>query len=240
MKIDVISPILAPAEGHDWREGFRRRDCASVPAEFRFFYIDNGPRFIQNAYDDAHAAPALLRRVQRCAAEGAQAIVINCSADTALRACREAVRIPVIGPSECTMLYAPQLVDSFAVLTFASRINSRFTRIAHELGLSHRLANVISVETGFDALSGGSDAVAQSLYDAIVSERERSGCEGFILGCTDFEDVAPQLSALLEKNNVPAVILKPFEISAWTAYITVQMKLAQGSGSYPAPLFPLE
>ena len=86
-------------------------------------------------------------------------MVINCSADTALRACREAVSIPVIGPSECTMLYASQLVDSFTVLTFAKRINGRFHRIAQELGLAHRLAAVDSVEMDFDDISTGQDKV---------------------------------------------------------------------------------
>ena len=52
MKIFVISPILPP-EGEDYREQYRRRDSAQIPAEFSFAYIDKGPRFIQNAYDDA-------------------------------------------------------------------------------------------------------------------------------------------------------------------------------------------
>ncbi len=239
MKIFVISPILPPPDGEDYREGYRRRDCAEIPADFSFAYIDEGPRFIQNAYDDAHAGLDLIRKVQAAERDGADAVVINCSADTALRACREAVSIPVIGPSECSMLYAAQLVDSFSVLTFAKRINGRFYRIAHELGVSHRLANVISVETDFDDISNGSDMVVDSLYEAIRQEYERSGCDGYILGCTDFEDVAPQLSEKLKENQLNVVLLKPFEISAWSAYITVKMGLRQGRSSYPMPLFPM-
>ena len=63
MKIFVISPILPP-EGEDYREQYRRRDSAQIPAEFSFAYIDKGPRFIQNAYDDACAAPDLIRKIQ--------------------------------------------------------------------------------------------------------------------------------------------------------------------------------
>lgn len=238
MNIFVISPILPP-EGEDYREKYRRRDCAQVPAEFSFAYIDKGPRFIQNAYDDACAAPDLIRKIQEAERKGYDAAVINCSADTAIRACREAVSIPVIGPSECTMLYASQLVDSFAVLTFARRINSRFRRIAHELGLSHRLAAVESVEMDFDDISNGQDQVVDRLYETISDLHSRTGCDGYILGCTDFEDVAPQLSQRLSDGGLEVVLFKPYEIAAWHAYITVKMGLRQGCSSYPKPLFPI-
>ncbi|MDR3729296.1 MAG: aspartate/glutamate racemase family protein [Oscillospiraceae bacterium] len=238
MKIFVISPILPP-EGEDYREQYRRRDSAQIPAEFSFAYIDKGPRFIQNAYDDACAAPDLIRKIQAAEQDGADAVVINCSADTALRACREAVSIPVIGPSECTMLYASQLVDTFTVLTFAKRINGRFYRIAQELGLSHRLAAVESVEMDFDDISNGQDKVVDKLYETIRAIHDRTGCDGYILGCTDFEDVAPQLSKRLKDGGVDVILFKPYEIAAWQAYITAKMGLRQGSASYPKPLFPI-
>ena len=72
MKIFVISPILPP-EGEDYREQYRRRDSAQIPAEFSFAYIDKGPRFIQNAYDDACAAPDLIRKIQAAERDGADA-----------------------------------------------------------------------------------------------------------------------------------------------------------------------
>lgn len=237
MNIFVISPILPPPAGEeDYREAYRRRDCEAVPARFTFSYLDHGPRFIQNAYDDAQAAPDLLRKVIEAERGGADAVVINCSADTALRACREAVSIPVLGPSESTFLYAAQWTDAFAVLTFSQRINGRFHRIAQELGLSHRLRAVQSVEMDFDAISNGQDAVVERLYAAIAALHSETGCDGFILGCTDFEDAAPELSQRLEAGGLHVLLFKPFEIAAWQAYITVQMGLCQGKNSYPAPL----
>lgn len=238
MKIAIISPILAPPsreDGIDYREKFRLRDCANVPAEFEFSYISEGPRFILNSYDDSYAAPDLLRKVIEAEKNGADAIVINCSADTALRACREAVSIPVIGPTESTFLYASQLVDTFAVLTFSNRINNRFVRIAHELGLSHKLECVKSVEIDFDDISNGEQAVVDSLFDVIKGIHDEDRCDGYILGCTDFEDVAPQLSEKLKQNSIEVVLLKPFEISVYQAYITASMGLKQGKNSYPKP-----
>ncbi|MDR2156780.1 MAG: aspartate/glutamate racemase family protein, partial [Clostridiales Family XIII bacterium] len=153
MKIAVISPILAPEQGDGTgacRNSFRLRDCSKLCADFEFYYIEDGPKFIMNAYDDAFAVPALLRQAKKAEAKGADAIVVNCSADTGLRALREALSIPVIGPTEATMLFAVQLVDKFCVLTFDERINGRFERIARLLGLSHNLDCVQSVEIPFD------------------------------------------------------------------------------------------
>ncbi len=205
MKIAVISPILAPA-AYDYRKKFRLKDCENVPAEFVFSYIDVGPQFILNAYDDAYAAPDLIRKVVQCEQKGFDAVVINCSADTALRACREAVSIPVIGPTECTMLYAGQLVDQFSVLTFSARINSRFERIAHELGVSHRLACVSSVEIPFHDLSNGQEKVENALLEEIKRISAATGCDGYILGCTDFEDVAWGLNEKLQEENLNVVL----------------------------------
>ena len=122
MKIAVISPIQPPLlklGEMDRREQFRLRDCQKIPAEFVLSYLQDGPKFIMNAYDDAQAVPSLIRQVMQEEKDGADAIVINCSADTGLRACREAVSIPVIGPTESTMLYASQFVDHFCILTFS-------------------------------------------------------------------------------------------------------------------------
>ena len=234
MKITAISPIMAP-EGCDYRAKYRLRDCADIPADFEFTYIDGGPQFILNEYDDIHAAPLLVKKVLECENSGSDAVVINCSADTGARACREAAKIPVIAPTECTMLYACQLVDSFAVLTFAKRINSRFYRIAEGLGLRNRVSAVESVEMEFSSLSNGSEAVVNALYETIVDIRKRTDTDGYILGCTDFEDVAPELKGKLADNGVQAVLLKPFEIAAYQAYITAAMKLDHGRSSYPAP-----
>lgn len=234
MKIAIISPILAP-KTEDYRTGYRRRDCESIPAEFEFHYIDQGPAMILNAYDDAYAAPDLIRKTVDCESRGMDAVVINCSADTALRACREAVSIPVIGPTESTMLYASQFVDHFSVLTFSERINSRFERIAFDLGVSHRLTCVSSVEIAFEHLSGGATDVVDALYEKIAGIAEKTGCDGYILGCTDFEDVAQELSERLRQQNLNVVLFKPFEISAYQAYMSVAMGLKTGKNSYPTP-----
>jgi allantoin racemase len=237
MKIAVISPILAPdvwAED-DARINFRKRDCAGIPAEFTFSYIDRGPRFILNDYDGVQAAPGLIEKAEEAERDGASAIVINCSADTALRACRESVDIPVIGPTQCALLYAAQFVDKVTVLTFSNRINHRFERIAREAGVSHLLSSVRAVEMDFGDVGGGVH-VARALYEAIAGDREMGNSDGFILGCTDFEDAAPELKGLLDASKVDAVVFKPFEIAVHQAYDAAVMGLKQGRLSFPRPV----
>lgn len=49
--------------------------------------------------------------------EGYDAVVVGCFCDCALQACREAVRIPVMGPCESAMLLAQLLGRKFSVVT---------------------------------------------------------------------------------------------------------------------------
>lgn len=242
MRISIISPILSPenagVEG-DFRKDFRLRDCAGIPADFDFHYIDQGPAFILSDDDDAMAVPHLLRKATALASEGTDAIVINCSADTGLRLLRESLSIPVIGPTEASMLYAPQLVDRICVLTFSQLINARFERMADALGLRRYLDLVHSVETPFESISNGASEIEDKLFSAICSIRAERGCDGFVLGCTDFEDVAPGLSEKLRAAGIAAVVLKPFEIAVWQAYITVAMGLARGGKRRSMQMPPL-
>lgn len=231
IRIGIISPILAPKD--DYRSQYRLRDCSGIPADFEFSYIEEGPEFILNAYDDAMAAPGLLQKVQEYEKRGFDAVVINCSSDTALRACREAVDIPVIGPTEATLLYGIQLTERFCILTFSEKMNDRFYRIAREIGVEHRICEVCSVNMNFSEISNGEEHVVNALYQNIKDLYEKTKCDGYVLGCTDFEDVAPQLSKRLKENGLDVVIYKPFEISAYQAYMTVAMGLRQGKNSYP-------
>lgn len=231
IRIAIISPILAPKD--DYRSQYRLRDCRGIPAEFEFSYIEKGPNFILNAYDDAMAAPGLIQKVLEYEKKGFDAVVINCSSDTALRACREAVSIPVIGPTEATLLYGIQLTEKFCILTFSEKMNDRFYRIAKELGLEDRICKVQSVEMDFSQISNGEEHVVKALYQNIEALYRETKCDGYVLGCTDFEDVAPQLSEKLKENDLDVVVYKPFEISAYQAYMTVAMGLRQGKNSYP-------
>lgn len=254
MKITVIAPIKAPKhkageeDSRDSvREEYRRKKCCTgLPAQFEFVFIDEGPKLLLNAYDQTYAAPGVVKKAIEAESAGSDAIVINCTADTALRACREAVSIPVFGPTESTMLYAAQFTDQFSVLTFSDRINGRFYRIAAELGMSARLTCSKTVKLP-QYSDKGADDVINALFNTISEIYQSTLCDGFMLGCSDFEGmgymlgcpgvvgVEEGLTQRLAAAGMDIVLYKPFEIAIYQAYISVLMNMKSGRRSYPLP-----
>lgn len=256
MKITVIAPICKPkkspesqnsGEKDQVRKQYQlKKCCTELPADFDFVFIEQGPSLVLNAYDQTFAASGVVQKAIEAQHNGADAIIINCTADTALAACREAVDIPVIGPTESTMLYTTQFTDQFCVLTFSNRINGRFIKIARELGLSHRLtaATTVSLPAGSDK---GKEDVINALYNKIKEVYENTLCDSFMLGCSDFEGmgymmgcpgvagVEEGLKAKLLEAGMEVHLYKPFEVAVYQAYISVLMERTNSRKTYPKP-----
>jgi Hydantoin racemase len=242
MKITVIAPIALKR-----KSTYESKPCCqSLPCDFDFVFIDEGPMLILNAYDQAFASPGVVLKAQEAEANGADAIIINCTADTALYACREAVSIPVIGAAESTFLFTAQFTDQITVLTFSDRINGRFYDIARNLGMSHRLtcSRTVSLPEG----SGkGKDDVVNALYENIKDIYDHTRCDSFMLGCSDFEGMGHMmgcpgvagidegLKAKLSENSLKVYLYKPFDVAVNQAYIAALMHARSSRKTYPAP-----
>ena len=98
-RIELITPIIT--------EGIRTLD------EVMPFYrpdliitqslIKMGPASIESEFDEAICIPGTIRRAIDAEKDGAHAIIIDCMGDPGLQACREVVKIPVVGPSQAAM-----------------------------------------------------------------------------------------------------------------------------------------
>jgi allantoin racemase len=236
MKIRIISPLSEVPGPRDARRiELRMAAVAGIPAEFSHAYPTGGPIAIESEYEDALAVNGTVREVIRAERDGMDAVVINCTADTGLNASREAVNIPVVAPSLASMHLAAQLTHRFSVLSFSERINSRFADMAWRWGLAHKLASVRSVEIPFGNLYNEADILAQTLFEAGLKCVEEDGAHGLILGCTDFEDVAQQIQAKFDQQNIRVLIFQPFVIAAYQAYALASMGLRQSKLTYPNP-----
>lgn len=242
MKITVIAPIALKR-----KSTYESKPCCkALPCEFEFTFIDQGPTLILNSYDQVFAAPGVVLKAQEAEAKGADAIVINCAADTGIQACREAVSIPVIGVMESTLLFTAQFAGQVAILTFSDRINGRYQEAARSLGMSHRLIcpRTVSLPAG----SGkGEEDVVNALYENIRDIYDHTLCDSFILGCSDFEGMGlmmgcPQvagvdqgLKAKLAETDLQVHVYKPFDVGINQAYIAALMHVRNSRKTYPAP-----
>jgi allantoin racemase len=234
-RIAVIQAIV-PARGglSRERETYLRSACLT-DAEITICLPRSSPRTLSSSYEDAVAAPEVIRLAREAEADGAHAVVINCTADTAVEAVREALSIPVVAVSEASFHLAAQLAHRFTVLTFADRIAPRFRSMAKRWGMSDQLASVRSVQIPLEALPGPSQ-LAEQLAAAAIAAIQHDGAQLLVLGCTDFETAGFELGSLLQASGMPVPVLKPYMIGMHLAESLVAMRLAQSKLSFPTPM----
>ena len=75
-----------------------------------------GPRVCNNGLDNALGAGTIAYAAMQAEKEGVDAIVIESGGDSGLVACREAVSIPVVGLTECSVMVAQMLSRKFGLL----------------------------------------------------------------------------------------------------------------------------
>ena len=234
VRIDVVQATV-PATGRLRESRIRAIQAAGSPGtEIRIRLPSGAPTSISSRFEDAIATQGVLTQVIAAESEGADAVVVNCTADTAVQAAREAVRIPVIGVSEASFHLAAQLSDRFAVLTFAERIAPRFRSMARAWGLAHRLVAVPSIDTPLEELTH-TESLAEELVSKIRDTVREDGAHLVILGCTDFELVADRVAARLKEEGLDVPLVKPFQTGVHLAESLVAMGISHSRLTYPPP-----
>ena len=111
MKIRLIIPITGVTqEGVSQRLDYLR-SIASQGTEVDAVQVLSGPSAIESEVDSVEAGPEILRLVREAEKDGCDAVIVWCGGDPALRAARELVDIPIIGPGESMRLLASMLGD---------------------------------------------------------------------------------------------------------------------------------
>ena len=234
IRIDVVQATV-PATGKLDETRIRAIQAAGSPrTEIQIRMPQDAPTSISSRFEDAIAVQGVLTQVIAAENEGADAVVVNCTADTAVQAAREAVRIPVIGVSEASFHLASQLSDRFALLTFAERIAPRFRSMARAWGLAHRLVAVRSIETPLEEVTP-SEELVEDLVSEIRSTVKEDGAHLVILGCTDFELSAESVAARLRDEGLDVPLVKPFQTGVHLAESLVAMGISHSKLTYPLP-----
>ena len=169
------------------------------------------PTSITTSAEDARATPGVLSEIDAAEAEGAEAVIVNCTADTGVEEARRRVAIPVIGVSETAFHRAAQLAERFSVLTFAARIAPRFEAMAVRWGMAGRLASVRSVEMPLEDIEDFG-LLAAALLDQADACVRKDGARVVVLGCTDFENAADLVEDGLAARGMRVPLLRPYDL----------------------------
>lgn len=134
-----------------------------------------GPRAIRSGADTEEAAPHVVRAVVAAAAEGFDAVIVDCTDDPGVEAARAVVDIPVVGAGEASRLAlarAPRPVQLFSgdelrtmgVDELVERARGAATVVLGATGCSDR-AEVFAAIDGVSAVIDPLDAALDRCLD---------------------------------------------------------------------------
>lgn len=231
MRIHVIDPVVNADIGHS-KAYFLKHAAPDV--ELTVVAIDEGPSTIESDHDVALAGPGTLRRVRQAAADGADAIVINCMADPGLFAAREAVRIPVIGPAQSAFALASTLADRFSVLG-TTRRDLPFTRdLWRRYGHTERGASVRVVDLPVAELRSDEGALLTRMITASTAAIEEDGAGAIVFGCTLMAELRDELAAALgARGHQGIAVIDPLAVALRTAEMLVRLHLRPSDATWP-------
>jgi allantoin racemase len=155
--------------------------------------------------------------------------------DPGLRAARELVSIPVVGPAEASMHLAAMLAHRFSVLTTLERDISMVEDHVARYGLGASLASVRALNIPVLALDDDGEATLQVLIE--VSEQAVRDDDAHIIipGCTGLAGLAPQIQTGLAEHGCEVPVLDPPSVAMKLAESLVDLGQAHSKRTYPQP-----
>jgi allantoin racemase len=216
--------------GSDWLESRKKLFGLCSETEIDTVGIDRGPSSIESRYDEIFSIPEIVKRVKEAEAEGVDACVINCFGDPGVRASREAVNIPVMGPCESSLLIASSLCDRFSVVTVLKSVGGLIRENAKISGVSEKIVSIRAVDIPVLDLQQDKEKTAVALYEEGKKALEEDGAEVLVLGGTCMTGMAERLS-----KELGVKVIDSLPTAVKLAETLVSLKLTHSKIAFPTP-----
>ena len=229
--IRIVTPITT--------RGFRDRAefKALEGTELRISCCDikMGPASIECELDEALALPGTIARVIEAQRDGAQAVVIDCMGDPGMKAARECVNIPVIGPCQVSMHVAAILGQRFSVLTVLDRVGPMIENLARQYGVAAEMASVRSVNIPVLELERNLEGTRTALGELAVRAVEADGADAIVLGCTGMLGGADAVRESLFARNCDVPVIDPVPLAVRMAAALIDCGLSHSKVTFAQP-----
>lgn len=184
---------------------------------------------LNSALDVVLAAPEIVQLAADGQNSGFDAVVLYCFSDPVIDACREALRIPVIGGAQASCLAALNVCRSFGViLADEARLPEKklFLRM---LGVSpERIGQIAAVNLNGISPWADRETTFKKLLACGQKMMRETHTEAIVLGCLSFLGLAEPLSRVL---GIP--VIDPAVAAVTTAESIVRQRLFTSKVSYP-------
>lgn len=184
---------------------------------------------LNSALDVVLAAPEIVQLAADGQNAGFDAIVLYCFSDPVIDACREALRIPVIGGAQVSCLAALNVCRSFGVILADEARLPEKKLFLRTLGVSpERIGQIAAVNLNGISPWADRETTFKKLLACGQKMMRETHTEAIVLGCLSFLGLAEPLSSVL---GIP--VIDPAVAAVTTAESIVRQRLFTSKVSYP-------
>ena len=184
---------------------------------------------LNSALDVVLAAPEIVQLAADGQNAGFDAVVLYCFSDPVIDACREALRIPVIGGAQASCLAALNVCRSFGVILADEARLSEKKLFLRTLGVSpERIGQIAAVNLNGISPWADRETTFKKLLACGQKMMRETHTEAIVLGCLSFLGLAEPLSRVL---GIP--VIDPAVAAVTTAESIVRQRLFTSKVSYP-------
>lgn len=184
---------------------------------------------LNSALDVVLAAPEIVQLAADGQNAGFDAVVLYCFSDPVIDACREALRIPVIGGAQASCLAALNVCRSFGVILANEARLPEKKLFLRTLGISpERIGQIAAVNLNGISPWADRETTFKKLLACGQKMMRETHTEAIVLGCLSFLGLAEPLSRML---GIP--VIDPAVAAVTTAESIVRQRLFTSKVSYP-------
>ena len=184
---------------------------------------------LNSALDVVLAAPEIVQLAADGQNAGFDAVVLYCFSDPVIDACREALRIPVIGGAQATCLAALNVCRSFGVILADEARLPEKKLFLRTLGVSpERIGQITAINLNGISPWADRETTFKKLLACGQKMMRETHTEAIVLGCLSFLGLAEPLSRVL---GIP--VIDPAVAAVTTAESIVRQRLFTSKVSYP-------
>lgn len=184
---------------------------------------------LNSALDIVLAAPEIVQLAADGQNAGFDAVVLYCFSDPVIDACREALRIPVIGGAQASCLAALNVCRSFGVILADEARLPEKKLFLRTLGVSpERIGQIAAVNLNGISPWADRETTFKKLLACGQKMMRETHTEAIVLGCLSFLGLAEPLSRVL---GIP--VIDPAVAALTTAESIVRQRLFTSKVSYP-------
>lgn len=184
---------------------------------------------LNSALDVVLAAPEIVQLAADGQNAGFDAVVLYCFSDPVIDACREALRIPVIGGAQASCLAVLNVCRSFGVILADETRLPEKKLFLRTLGVSpERIGQIAAVNLNGISPWADRETTFKKLLACGQKMMRETHTEAIVLGCLSFLGLAEPLSRVL---GIP--VIDPAVAAVTTAESIVRQRLFTSKISYP-------